>query len=96
MISARTRVGILPRQFDRIWCCVDFFFFFTNFLFIYFWWLWVFNAAHGLSQGWCSGFLLPWLLFLWSMEQLLKPYAGVPAREQGGSQGDGGRTEFME
>ena len=27
MISARTRVGILPRQFDRIWCCVDFFFY---------------------------------------------------------------------
>lgn len=36
MTSARTRVGILPRQFDRIWCCVDFFFFLHIFyLFIF-------------------------------------------------------------
>ena len=55
---------------------VSFFFFINLFiLFIYFWLRWVFVAAHGLSlvagsggySSWrCVGFLLWWLLLLWS------------------------------
>ena len=56
---------------------IVFFYFFINLfiLFIYFWLHWVFVAAHGLSlvaaSGCysclqCAGFLLQWLLLLWS------------------------------
>ena len=52
------------------------FFFFNLFiLLIYFWLHWVFTVLHGLSLAvvssgycslWCAGFLLQWLLLLWS------------------------------
>ena len=53
--------------------CFVFYFYFLKF--IYFWLPWVFIVAHGLSlvavsggYSWlrCAGFLLQWLLLLWS------------------------------
>ena len=69
--------------------CIDsFFFFFINLfiLFIYFWLLWVFVAARGLSlvvasggysSSRCVGFsLLRWLLLLRSNAQWRRPLSG--------------------
>ena len=73
-LSCSIRVSAFPHSWSGVSRAHDFF---LNLfiLFIYFWLWWVFITAHGLSLvaasgGYssllCAGFLLQWLLFLWS------------------------------